>query len=327
MGLKRSKVEKPQLSKEEQEKVDKFMEYLFLALIILAIICTIFVYKSNNPGISTEYMNFVTVEGYYENSFKPFKTTDITHLNYDSDGLNYEIYLPNEMIGKENKDRYPVVIFANSSKFKCEEIKPILAHLASYGIICVGNNGENYSGDDLKKVIDHIKFLNEEDIESVFYQKIDTEKIGLYGTYDGAVNAVELYEKLDESSYRINYLVISCLPKEDELEKLGLEKYDLSRVYSNTFLIATDNSKMKKVLDTDKAFLDLTHALTKIKATRNGVKLVNMPEFQDPYMTAYFMCFMKNDEEARKIFYDSEEEAELKSFSGEWYNVEINLGM
>ena len=44
-------------------------------------------------------------------------------------------------------------------------------------------------------------------------------------------------------------------------------------------------------------------------------------------MTAYFMCFMKNDEEARKIFYDSDEKAEITGFSGEWYNVEIDLGM
>jgi len=328
MALKRRKKEEmPKLSKEEQARVDKFVEYLFLAFIILAVICTIIVYKTKNPGMATDYMNSATVEGYYENSFKPYKSLDVTHLNYDVDDLNYEIYFPDDIVGKENQDKYPLIIFANSNKFKCKDIKPVMAHLASYGFVCVGNNGENYNGDDLKKVIDHLKYLSDEDVESIFYQKIDKEKIGLYGTYDGAVNAVKLYEKLDDSSLRINYLVLSCLPKEESLEKLKLEKYDLSKVYSNTFLISSDNSKLKKVLDTDDAFSKLTHALTKIKATRNNIKLSSMLSYQDPYMTAYFMCFMKNDEEARKIFYDSDEKAEITGFSGEWYNVEIDLGM
>ena len=49
MALKRRKKEEmPKLSKEEQARVDKFVEYLFLAFIILAVICTIIVYKTTN---------------------------------------------------------------------------------------------------------------------------------------------------------------------------------------------------------------------------------------------------------------------------------------
>ena len=317
--------EKPNLSKEEQERVDKFVEYLFVGFIALAIICTIIVYNSNGSEISDGYMGLVTVEGYYENSFKDYKTKEVTHFNYEYDGLEYEIYVPDEMVNDRSGKKYPVIFFANSDKFKCKEIKPILKHMASYGFVAVGNNGENYNGDDLKKAFDHMKMLNDTDVDSLFYQSIDEERIGLYGTYDGAVNAVKLYEKLDENSFRVNYLVLSCLPKEDALEKLKLEKYDLSRVYSNTFVISTDNSKMKNVLDADDTFNKLEHALTKIKATRNGIKLSTMPEYQDGYVTGYFMCFMQNDENARKMFYDTEEEAELKTFSGEWYNVEINI--
>ena len=326
MAIKRRiKQEKPQLTKEEQEKVDKFVEYLFLGFIVLAIISTIIVYFTNDPEISSSYMASVNVEGYYENSFKEYKTDAVTHLNYVYDELEYDIYLPDEMVNDRSGTKYPVIFVANSDKFKCKQIKPILKHLSSYGFVVVGNNGENYNGDDLKKAFDHMKMLADTDVDSVFYQSIDEKKIGLYGTYDGAVNAVKLYEKLDDSSYRINFLVLSCLPKEDALEKLKLEKYDLSRVYSNTFVISTDNSKMKNVLDADDTFNKLEHALTKIKATRNNIALGSMPEYQDGYVTGYFMCFMKDDEEARKMFYDSDEQAELKTFSGEWYNVEINI--
>ena len=106
MALKRRKKEEmPKLSKEEQARVDKFVEYLFLAFIILAVICTIIVYKTKNPGMATDYMNSATVEGYYENSFKPYKSLDVTHLNYDVDDLNYEIYFPDDIVGKENQDK------------------------------------------------------------------------------------------------------------------------------------------------------------------------------------------------------------------------------
>lgn len=99
----------------------------------------------------------------------------------------YRIWYPKEL--DKSTHTYPAVVMANGTGVPSKEYEPIFEHLASWGVIVIGNNdNESWSGLSSSRCLDFLIAENERE-ESVFFNKIDIEHIGI-----AAINAVTEFD-------------------------------------------------------------------------------------------------------------------------------------
>lgn len=103
-------------------------------------------------------------------------------------GTGVTIYYPR---GLEEGD-YPVIVWGNGTGTPTMAYGPLLSHLASWGFIVVASNNSydfTGSGTSLIKAIDYIIEQNKTP-DSIFYGKVDTDRIGLTGHSMGGGAAI-----------------------------------------------------------------------------------------------------------------------------------------
>ncbi|MBQ4267398.1 MAG: hypothetical protein IJB93_04320 [Clostridia bacterium] len=112
---------------------------------------------------------------------------DVSYIEYDTDDevvVKYEIWYPTELVSTNKK--YPMVVMLNGTGVYASVYKAVFDHLASWGFIVVGNEdpstGAGLSADKM------LSFMLAENSnpDSVFYDKLDTENMGVTGHSQGA---------------------------------------------------------------------------------------------------------------------------------------------
>ena len=113
----------------------------------------------------------------------------------------FQVYYPAELILSDKK--WPVVIMANGTGIPARKYKAVFKHLASWGFIVVGNQDEwSWNGNSANLSQEFITGENYNP-QSIFYQKVDTDHIGLTGHSQGGMSvytAASLFE--NSSNYK-----------------------------------------------------------------------------------------------------------------------------
>jgi pimeloyl-ACP methyl ester carboxylesterase len=145
-----------------------------------------------NQGAGTEFVNPVNgsepiclptgVE-----SFREPASLNAEILNTrDADYSLYTIFRPACF---KPGEKYPVITWANGTCGQIAGYAPLLSAVASYGFVVIASNSTwtNSSNTNMVQLraLDYAKALNE-DSKSIFYQKLDMEKIGAMGHSQGA---------------------------------------------------------------------------------------------------------------------------------------------
>ena len=100
----------------------------------------------------------------------------------------YTVYYPKEM--EETKQMYPMVLIVNGTGGKATKYEPQFAQLASWGFIVVGTQDKGTgSGETIIETLNYMLEQNEDD-DSIFYQKIDIENIGVTGFSQGGAATI-----------------------------------------------------------------------------------------------------------------------------------------
>lgn len=101
---------------------------------------------------------------------------------------NIRIWYPSEMENMQN--RYPLIVVVNGSNTAALNYEPYFERLASWGFVVVGNdNRQAGTGISTSQTLDYMLEQNQNP-GNLFYEKIDTQNIGIAGYSQGGVGAV-----------------------------------------------------------------------------------------------------------------------------------------
>lgn len=299
------------------KKMIKILGIIFLVIVIMVVgfIVLALINESN-------YYKNTTTEKEIDKKYATMGELEVLNKEYSANDdkiKKYVVWYPSEL--KENK--YPIVIWANGTGSKSDTYKAFFKHLASWGFIVVGNDDENTrSGESLNKTIDMLIKEND-DKDSIFYQKLDLDNIGIGGHSQGGpavFNMVTIQSHKDMIK-----CVYAASPTSSYHTKIYGENwiYDLSKVNVPTFMTAgtgvwdagTATSK-EQVNDDSKGIVQgitplwsleenydlLPNNIDKIYARKKNTDHGDSYKQFDGYMTAWFMYYLKDNKEAGEVF-------------------------
>ena len=183
---------------------------------------------NNDVKTSAPLEQKYTLKGNYEVSY------------YEQDANNkqwkkYEIWYPTEM--ETSEGTYPVVVMVNGTGVAVSKYKPIFEHLASWGVIVIGNEDESAgNGASASASLDYILTLNS-DSNSKFYGKIDVDNIGIGGHSQGGLGTINAVTAQDNgNSYKVMYA--ASAPTLQISVDLLKAPFDISGVNIPCFMVA-----------------------------------------------------------------------------------------
>jgi hypothetical protein len=145
-----------------------------------------------NQGANTNYVNQV-------NSAEPIciptgietfaQPASVNAQIENTRGVDYSLYTIFKPACMKDGEKYPVITWANGTCGETIGYSGLLATVASYGFVVIASNSTWTATSPTDTVqltaLDYAKSLNE-DMSSVFYQKLDMDKIGAMGHSQGA---------------------------------------------------------------------------------------------------------------------------------------------
>ena len=296
---------------------------LLIAVLIVAGIFLLLYLSKNAPMVPTNYQNSVETGGKIESTYLKMGTHEVSH----SEGFfptgspkawgNYVIYYPKDL--EQSSRKYPVVVSANGTGVPASHYTAMFEHLASWGFIVLGNEDpETATGASVDATLSAL-LKEDKNPESVFFEKVDTDNIGIFGHSQGGVstfNAISIQEHKN-----IYQTAVSLSPSDEENSRAQGRPYDPSKVSIPILVLAgsgVDAISLK----------NMQLMYQKIEAPRLFARKVGMNHGEmlysaDGYVTAWFMWRLQDDENAAKAFTgDSPEIFNNKLYQDQQSNLE-----
>lgn len=293
---------------------------------------------------STNYFKYSETGGEIEAKYTAMGEYEVSYKEYDANDETigkYAIWYPNNLDNSDNK--YPVVVFANGTGSTSATYKSFLKHLSSWGFIAVGNDDQNTrTGASLNKTIDFLIQENENK-DSIFYHKIDLDNIGIGGHSQGGPAVFNMVTNQEHGNMiKALYAVSATSSYHTAIYGDGWE-YDISKVNIPALLTAgtgtwdAGSATSKEQVNDDKNGIVqgicplwslkenyelLPETTNKVIARKKNVDHGDSHLQTDGYMTAWFMYWLKDDSEAKKIFFG--DDAEILT-NKTWQDVEKNF--
>ena len=250
------------------------------------------------PLVKDGYQNEFDYKGALEKKYAYNGTYDVDSLSVASSDeavKRFYVWYPAEL--KKGTKKWPVVVMANGTGVLATRYIPIFEHLASWGFVVVGNqDGSSWFGNSTSTTLDWFLAQNT-DAESPFFEKIDTEAIGLAGHSQGGVATFYAATQFDNARY---YKAICSMS--------GNFPDFAKSIQAPAFLMGGTNGLDAKVIDgMNECFggIDSQPVVMGIlKDTDHGVVLPR----GDAYMTAWFLFYLQGDKQAGKCFYGDDAE-------------------
>ncbi|MDO4197790.1 MAG: alpha/beta hydrolase [Erysipelotrichaceae bacterium] len=321
-------------------KIGKLIKKVLLVICVLVLLVMVLIgglflfaaYKNDH------YYNFSSAAGKIEKEYATLGSADTMLLEYDAEDEiigKYRIWYPKELINTDMS--YPLVIIVNGTGTPSSMIDGVMKHLASWGFIVAGNEDENSrTGASSESTLVFLMSLNE-DPESVFYHRIDTEHVGITGHSQGGVGAFNAVTAQEHGSvYSAIWSISPTSPYWGQENVFGKEwAYDLSELTIPCAMVAGtgafDSGEAEDITPTsgqgicplwalDMNYNAISDSVPKLIGRLTDKDHGDTLRDSDGYMTAWFCYWLKGDEEAGKAFFgESPEMADNSS----WQDVRI----
>lgn len=304
-----------------------------IVLVIVAGIVILLLFTSKQPAVKKDYFEKTNTDEPLEARYTAKGTYEVSFVEFDAQNdtyKKYEIWYPAEL--KAEHQTYPLVVMANGTGVPASKYVSIFEHLASWGVIVVGNEDlDSWSGKSSAKSLEFMLELNDSR-ESIFYQKIDTENIGIAGHSQGGVGAINAVTNQPNGNY---YKVIYTASTPHHALAEGLEwQYDVSKITIPYLMTAgtlqidagdgiegSSNVGIAPLWSLQENFDAISSDVTKVFSRRVNTDHGDMLPYGDGYMTAWFMYYLNGDSEAGKAFFG--ENAEILS-NKNWQDINKN---
>lgn len=302
---------------------------IVLLSVILLIAAALFAISKLVAYQNAHYYENADPAGNIEKKYTAMGLLDVSYFESAADDTlkKYEVWYPAEM--ENNANTYPVVIMANGTGVKATAYKEVFKHLASWGFIVAGNEDEfSWSGASSAATLDFLLQMNE-DQNSIFYQRIDTENIGIAGHSQGGVGAINAVTNQENSHY---YKAMWTASATHIALAQGLQwPYDVSKVSIPYMMVAGTKTMdagdgiegsstvgIAPLFSLQENFDSISDDVPLVMARRKNMDHGDMLRYADGYMTAWFMYWLHGDEEAGKAFFG--ENAEIKT-NENWQDI------
>ena len=324
-----------------KRRMKKFMKiFLLIIAVIVAVIVglvgTLLIKNkiaTQKPYYKDDYYRDFVSDCALEQTYAGTGAYEVSGVAYRSENKtigNIRIWYPSEMNG--SKKSYPLIVVTNASNTAALNYKPFFERLASWGFVVIGNDDRQAgTGKSTSETLDYILALNA-DPDSIFYGKINEEKIGCVGYSQGGAGAINAVTKF-ENSPMFSSLFTGSAAYPLLSANMGWS-YDASLISIPYFMTAgTGTSDDTGVADIYAEFGGISplaalignyEAITantwKVMARVTGAEHEEMLQKTDGYMTAWMLFTLCVDSQAEKVF--AGEDAELK-INGSWQDIAI----
>lgn len=298
---------------------------ILIAVVVIGVVAFVLLAQHREAN----YHQYTEVAGEIEGKYAALGDKEVSYQEFTAEDAvigKYAVWYPSEM---ETSDRkYPVVLFANGTGSTSSTYKPFLTHLSSWGFISVGNDDKDTrTGASLEETIQFLIAENE-NTESIFYHKIDLDKIGIAGHSQGGVAVFNMVANQEHGSMVKALYAASATSSYHTMVMADGWEYDIAKVHVPSFLTAGTGSwdagsAASKEQPTDDAngvvqgicplwslqenYSLLPETVDKVIARKKNTDHGDSYKQFDGYMTAWFMYHLQGDAEARKAFAIGEE--------------------
>ena len=182
-----------------------------------------------------------------EEKFSQNGPNEVETMTFDSGEAAYtyyKIWYPKNITGSSGT--YPVVVYCNGTGMTDADATTVnlMTALASWGYIAISNDHESSgNADSASKGLDLLIALNE-DPSSIFYNKVNTDAIGICGFSQGgsgAINGASKGKQPNSSKFK-SICALSAPHKDLAASVLQNTPYDASKVSVPSFLVAGTGS-------------------------------------------------------------------------------------
>lgn len=285
--------------------IGKILRMIGIVLLCIIALVVIFLFwNSHRQVVGQNYPTKIKTGGVIEQTYAQYGTYEVSYFEQDvmENYKKYEIWYPAKMTN--SKETYPVIVINNGTGMRASRSKASYGRLASWGFIVIANEEEySWNGFAANMSLQYLLRANEQN-NSIFYQHIDTEKIGVTGHSQGGAACVNtVTETKYASMYRTAFLIS---PAGEELAANLEWDYDISRVTIPIAIIAgtgnTDAEVIIPLTAMNKMFDHATNSPFVLMARKTGYDHGETGMQIDGYLTAWFMWQLQGDTEAAKAF-------------------------
>ena len=273
-------------------------------LILAVLIVALLFWLSRRPFVPNNYTQTVETGGALEAKYLamgPYKVEQVT-AEAPEDWKEFVAYYPADLEG--SGEQWPAVVFVNGTGVYASKYPALFQHLASWGFIVLGNEDPGtFSGDSADATLAWL--LEEKDNpDSVFYQRVDTDRLGLSGHSQGGVGVFNAISGQPHGG--LYACAVSLSPTQEDLAEALKIPYDPSQTAIPTLVLAGT----EKDVITPEGMEALYSKLggPKAMALRADTDHGSMLYSGDGYVTAWFLYWLRGDEEAGAAFFGLEAE-------------------
>ncbi|HFI0326514.1 TPA: alpha/beta hydrolase family protein [Streptococcus suis] len=304
----------------------KFLKVIIITLLVIIgiVLVAVLVFGSLAKQRTDSYYKYSNPVGVIEQTYAPMGPSEVSEKVFPSDNKNigqFIIRYPSEL--EKNDTHAPVVLWANGTGSKSGTYQSFLNHLSSWGFITLVTDDENSrTGESLNAAID-LLIKENGNPDSVLYQKVNLEKIGIGGHSQGGVAVFNMATIQPHADLiKTVYAVSATSSYHSNIFQDGWQ-YDISKVKVPTFLTAgtgafdagtatsADQKSDEKagimqgitpLWSLEENFNLLTN-VDKVYVRKTNIDHGDSYLQFDAYMTAWFRYYLMDDKEAGKAFY------------------------
>ncbi len=224
----------------------------------------------------------------------------------------YEMFYPSDITDIDKP--LPVVVFVNGTGIKGSKYQALQKHMASWGFITIATEEEYaWNGFSAEMSVRFLEKLNNskqfDNKDNIFYHNINVKNIGITGHSQGGygvVNAITVQKHA--SSYKAAVILSSDASFSGNDFMWSAD----STLIKTPSLIIGSTGKFDSVVASLKnlqgLYSNIQHGTSKVLARRNDADHGQMLYYADGYVTAWFMYYLQNDEEAKTAFFTTDAE-------------------
>ena len=278
--------------------------FLVVILALLLLIAALLFWLSRRPFVPNNYTETVETGGAVEAKYLatgPHKVERVT-VEAPEDWKEFVAYYPADL--EESGEKWPAVVFVNGTGVFASKYPALFRHLASWGFIVLGSEDPStFSGDSTDAALAWLLEENETP-DSLFYQKVDTAHIGLSGHSQGGVG---VFNAVSGQPHGGMYAcAVSLSPTQEDWAEALKIPYDPSQTSIPTLVLAGTENDVITPEGMERLYKKLGGA--KAMALRTDTDHGQMLYSGDGYVTAWFLYWLRGDQEAGGAFFGGDAE-------------------
>ena len=277
-------------------KKRKWILWLSAIVLIVVVPITIFlqiIIHSNVPALAEGSIEQrYAQQGSYQVKVEEVKRTSGEAL--------FRIYYP----AFQGDESYPIISWGNGTDATPDRYNELLTHLASWGFIVIDSYSKTTgTGREITEAIDYLRNENQR-TNSMFYQKIQVEQIGVAGHSQGSTGVINAHTNYKSGSL-IKTVVSIALPDLKYCDPKDV--YDTARITVPFLILGGTRDFLISPVSTNQLAVHSTNASTPVmmgmaKGAAHTAIEGNGGNHRG-YLTAWMRYWLYDDSEAKKAFH------------------------